>query len=90
VPPLTLDTANKKGYNNESERRKTMSVQVATHTNEAVYTRNTIINHKEISASEVEHGESDGLPYGLGCMKGKMWMADDWDEPLEDFREYME
>ena len=28
--------------------------------------------------------------YGRGCMKGKMWMADDFDAPLEDFREYME
>jgi len=26
----------------------------------------------------------------FGCMKGKMWMADDFDEPLEDFKEYME
>ena len=25
----------------------------------------------------------------FGCMKGKMRMADDWDEPLEDFKEYM-
>jgi len=25
----------------------------------------------------------------LGCMKGKIWMADDFDEPLEDFKEYM-
>ena len=24
-----------------------------------------------------------------GCMKGKIWMADDFDEPLEDFKEYM-
>ena len=30
------------------------------------------------------------LPYKRGCMKGKMWMAEDFDEPLEDFREYME
>ena len=30
------------------------------------------------------------LPYKRGCMKGKMWMADDFDAPLEDFREYME
>ncbi|MCL1917224.1 MAG: type II toxin-antitoxin system RelB/DinJ family antitoxin [Peptococcaceae bacterium] len=28
--------------------------------------------------------------YGRGCMKGKMWMADDFDAPLEDFKEYME
>ena len=26
----------------------------------------------------------------LGCMKGKIWMSDDFDEPLEDFKEYME
>jgi len=25
----------------------------------------------------------------LGSMKGKIWMADDFDAPLEDFREYM-
>jgi addiction module RelB/DinJ family antitoxin len=30
------------------------------------------------------------LPFGRGCMKGKMWMADDFDAPLEDFREYMQ
>jgi DNA-damage-inducible protein J len=30
------------------------------------------------------------LPYSRGCMKGKMWTADDFDAPLEDFREYME
>ena len=25
-----------------------------------------------------------------GCMKGKIWMADDFDAPIEDFNEYME
>ena len=25
----------------------------------------------------------------FGRYKGKMWMADDWDAPLEDFEEYM-
>jgi addiction module RelB/DinJ family antitoxin len=29
------------------------------------------------------------LPFPLGCMKGKIWMADDFDEPLDDFKEYM-
>ena len=29
------------------------------------------------------------LPYKRGCMKGKMWMADDFDAPLADFKEYM-
>jgi hypothetical protein len=26
----------------------------------------------------------------FGSMKGKVWMADDFDAPLEDFKEYME
>jgi len=25
-----------------------------------------------------------------GCMKGKIWMAEDFDAPLDDFKEYME
>ena len=42
----------------------------------------------------------NGIPFELiaeptpktprfGCMKGKIWMAEDFDEPLEDFKEYM-
>mgnify|MGYP002781602675 FL=1 len=26
----------------------------------------------------------------IGSAKGQVWMADDFDEPLEDFKEYME
>ncbi len=26
---------------------------------------------------------------GFGILKGKIWMADDFDEPLEDLKEYM-
>jgi len=26
----------------------------------------------------------------FGCMKGKMWVSDDFDAPLDDFKEYME
>ena len=29
-------------------------------------------------------------PRKAGSAKGKIWMAPDFDEPLEDFREYME
>ena len=25
----------------------------------------------------------------FGCAKGKIWMADDFDAPLEDFKDYM-
>ena len=26
---------------------------------------------------------------GFGCMKGEIWMAEDFNAPLDDFREYM-
>jgi Protein of unknown function (DUF2281) len=26
---------------------------------------------------------------GFGALKGTIWMADDFDEPLEDFKDYM-
>ena len=29
-------------------------------------------------------------PLEFGCLAGKIWMADDFDEPLDDFKEYME
>jgi hypothetical protein len=28
-------------------------------------------------------------PRKLGCLKGQIWMADDFDAPLEDFKDYM-
>ena len=31
----------------------------------------------------------EGNSRKFGRMKGKMWMAEDWDEPLEEFEEYM-
>ena len=45
--------------------------------------------------------QQHGLPFAVsneppkktpkpGCMRGKIWMADDFDAPLEDFKEYME
>ncbi|NEP11515.1 MAG: type II toxin-antitoxin system Phd/YefM family antitoxin [Symploca sp. SIO2C1] len=29
-------------------------------------------------------------PLKRGSAKGKVWLSDDFDEPLEDFKEYME
>jgi len=34
-------------------------------------------------------GKLSPLPFGRGCMKGKMWMSDDFDAPMDDFKEYM-
>ena len=37
----------------------------------------------------MDHPET-GRFDGYGCLQGMIWMSPDFDEPLEDFREYME
>ena len=34
-------------------------------------------------------GEGQGSLKGFGCLRGKIRMAPDFDEPLEDFKDYM-
>ena len=53
----------------------------------------TVKEHYEVIITFVEpvkSVKSTDLPFKRGCMKGKMWMSDDFDLPLEDFKEYME
>jgi hypothetical protein len=44
----------------------------------------------------VETAESNSLAStdtvlkGFGCLKGKIWIAPDFDQALEDFKDYME
>ncbi|HEY9849687.1 MAG TPA: DUF2281 domain-containing protein [Leptolyngbyaceae cyanobacterium] len=45
-----------------------------------------LVNRYEKEASKTEKAAKRG---GLGTWKGKIWMADDFDEPLEDLKEYM-
>ena len=33
--------------------------------------------------------DNSTLPFKRGCMKDKMWMANDFNAPLDDFAEYM-
>jgi DNA-damage-inducible protein J len=43
-----------------------------------------------VSTKENSAKPTEKLPFGRGCMKGKIWMAEDFDAPLEDFKAYME
>jgi len=43
-----------------------------------------------IIVSSGEHREKKSRKEAFGKYKGEIWMAPDFDEPLEDFREYME
>ncbi|MDR1580299.1 MAG: type II toxin-antitoxin system RelB/DinJ family antitoxin [Synergistaceae bacterium] len=49
------------------------------------------VNHR-VPQSELREATEKKLvrlPFPFGCMKGKIWIADDFDEPLDDFKEYM-
>ena len=56
--------------------------------------RLTIDVPREIPAGEViltftpKTAEQKKVPV-FGCLKGQIWMAEDFDEPLEDFKDYM-
>ena len=43
-----------------------------------------------IAAAPVEKKPKMTMRETLGCMRGQFKMADDFDAPLEDFKEYME
>jgi DNA-damage-inducible protein J len=43
-----------------------------------------------LSTRQISAKMNNTLAYGRGSMKGKMWVADDFDAPLGDFKEYLE
>ncbi|MGV9012371.1 MAG: DUF2281 domain-containing protein [Flavobacteriales bacterium] len=45
---------------------------------------------KRKSAPEPSADGSDREKPVAGLLKGKIWIADDFDEPLDDFKDYME
>jgi len=40
--------------------------------------------------ARLEPAETTKLKPQFGCLAGKIWVAPDFDEPLEDFRDYRE
>jgi len=48
-----------------------------------------LVKKEQLSDNELEEiGQRRRA--ALGCMKGQIWISDDFDEPLEEMREYME
>jgi hypothetical protein len=43
-----------------------------------------------LSTKSMPSKTGNALAYGRGSMKGKMWVADDFDAPLDDFKGYVE
>ena len=50
-----------------------------------------VANYVQELLSEVKKNpeKKDNLYRGYGSLKGKIWMSEDFDAPLEDFKEYM-
>ena len=42
---------------------------------------------KNMATKQTEDGIK--INRGYGALKGKIWMSDDFNEPLEDFKDYM-
>ncbi len=50
-----------------------------------------VITKRGKAVAELKPAHSSGTPRKIGWAKSKgFWMADDFDAPLEDFKEYME
>jgi prevent-host-death family protein len=69
----------------EAQARLADLIHRLTHGEEVVITENTEPVAKLTRIESKKH-----LPRQAGSAKGKIWMAPDFDEPLEDFKEYME
>ena len=68
----------------EASEKLSELIDAALRGEEVIITKNDSIV-KLISASPVKR-----YPAKAGTAKGLVWMSDDFDEPLEDFKEYME
>ncbi len=49
------------------------------------------LRHRKVKVeAKLEPAEMGGTGPRFGCLAGKIWLAPDFDEPLEDFKDYME
>ena len=65
-------------FNVPADRRVTLEIPREIPTEQVILT----ITPK----TAVQEQKKERIP---GCVKGQVWMADDFDAPLEDFKDYM-
>lgn len=97
--PITVDTETLKALIKESIREVLKEEQIDVRQNavkgESATDQNKIEKDREKSlvecdATEVSTESAKPKLRRRGSAKGKIWMAPDFDEPLEDFKAYME
>ena len=48
-----------------------------------------IVHRGDVPVARLVRYETSSAKRGFGALKGKIWMSDDFDDPLPEFEEYM-
>jgi len=48
-----------------------------------------IVHRGDVPVARLVRYEASSAKRGFGALKGKIWMSDDFDDPLPEFEEYM-
>jgi hypothetical protein len=72
-----------------ADRRITLEVPPQIPTRTVTVTFTPAKEPKVEEQRKASNGEPPQGRRGFGCAKGQIWMADDFDAPLEDFKDYM-
>jgi len=73
----------------EPLHRRFHSNRVRVHEKDGVVILTPVLESQDIESDELEGVRQRRLAF-LGCMDGEVWMADDFDDPIEEMKEYME
>ena len=68
--------------------RRFQSNRVHIHEENGIVTLTPIENSQDDGLNDYESITQKRLAF-MGCMEGEFWMSDDFDDPIEEMREYM-
>ena len=85
-----IDEATKQQFDKVCEAIGTSPSTILSMFIRGVVDNNSIPSNVAIpSADFQESTEPVNRAFQIGCMKGEIWMSDDFDAPMEEFEEYM-
>lgn len=73
----------------EQLHRRFRSSRVRVHEENGIVTLTPISEPNKNTIATLEQIRQKRLAF-KGCMDGQVWMSDDFDDPIEEMREYME
>ena len=69
--------------------RRFRSSRVRVHDENGVVTLTPVSESEKETVANLDMIRQKRLAF-MGCMDGEFWMSDDFDDPIEEMREYME